>query len=567
MFFKFFKNNLYLIAILLIASFFRLYQLSSVPASLFGDEVDVGYQAYSILKTGRDYSGNFMPLHFHSLAEWRTPLYLYSAVPTVAIFGISPLGVRLPAVIFGILSIWGFYLLFRILTNNEKLAIIGSFLLSVNPWHLQYSRAGFEVTMLLTFLIFGLYFFFKDLKSGKYLGLSLLLLLLTPLIYSTAKLFTPALLLFLLIVYRKEIFNFPKKNLILSIVIGLLVGGLTTYAVLFSGGSQRFNYISVFSDPITEPEIGVLRLNDAKARGETGTGLRPTIIDRAVHNKFVFWGERISSNYLQSLGTDFLFINGDPNPRHMMDNMGMFFKIDALFLIFGTILFFISKDQSIKNKTLIIFWILAGIMPAAITRDGGNHATRLMLILPPLLFLISYGVMEILKKSKLIFLVIFGVLILSFGYYLHMYYVHYPFNSERWWHSGWKESISEIKKIDSSYEKVIITMKDEPAWIFFAGWYEYDPVLWHKEFPIGNDVTLNGFGKISHTGKFYFGSPTDGIYSLGSSIDTKTLYLASSKEIPWNLILEPSLKPAGIKLIKSIAYPSGEPAFYLFTKE
>jgi len=212
MFFKFFKNNLYLIVILLIASFFRLYQLSSVPASLFGDEVDVGYQAYSILTTGRDYSSNFMPLHFHSLAEWRTPLYLYSAVPTVAIFGISPLGVRLPAVIFGILSIWGFYLLFRILTNNEKLAIIGSFLLSVNPWHLQYSRAGFEVTMLLTFLIFGLYFFFKDLKSGKYLGLSLLLLLLTPLIYSTAKLFTPALLLFLLIVYRKEIL-YEEQNL------------------------------------------------------------------------------------------------------------------------------------------------------------------------------------------------------------------------------------------------------------------------------------------------------------------------------------------------------------------
>src|SRR3989339_1389984 len=118
MFFKFFKNNLYLIAILLIASFFRLYQLSSVPASLFGDEVDVGYQAYSILTTGRDYSSNFMPLHFHSLAEWRTPLYLYSAVPTVAIFGISPLGVRLPAIVFGILGVWALYLLIKEISQD-----------------------------------------------------------------------------------------------------------------------------------------------------------------------------------------------------------------------------------------------------------------------------------------------------------------------------------------------------------------------------------------------------------------------------------------------------------------
>src|SRR5258706_15322907 len=107
------KSNIILAAILLIASFLRLSNLSSVPVSMFGDELDVGYHAYSILKTGRDYSGNFMPLHFQSLAEWRTPLYLYSAVPTVAVFGISPLGVRLPAAFFGILGVWGIYLLVK----------------------------------------------------------------------------------------------------------------------------------------------------------------------------------------------------------------------------------------------------------------------------------------------------------------------------------------------------------------------------------------------------------------------------------------------------------------------
>ena len=102
-----------LLIIILFAAFLRLWKLSSVPVSLFGDELDVGYHAYSILKTGKDYSGNFMPLHFQSLAEWRTPLYLYSAVPTVAIFGVSQLGVRLPAAMFGILGVWGLYLLVK----------------------------------------------------------------------------------------------------------------------------------------------------------------------------------------------------------------------------------------------------------------------------------------------------------------------------------------------------------------------------------------------------------------------------------------------------------------------
>lgn len=555
----------YLLSFILVLSLFlRIWNINKVPASLFGDEMDVGYHAYSILKTGRDYAGNFMPLHFHSLAEWRTPLYLYSAVPTVALFGITPMGVRLPAVIFGVLSVLGIYMLVKELTKDKNLSLTAAFFLSINPWSLQYSRAGFEVTMFLSFLIFGLYFFFKSLKNGKHLWVSLFLLLLTPLIYSTAKLFTLILLVFLVTLYWKEIFSIGKKYLIQTLVVGILIGGITSYAVLFSGGSQRFNYISVFSDPVTESEIGVARLNDGRVRGETGTGLNPTFMDRLIHNKFTYWGERIENNYLQSFSTDFLFVNGDPNPRHMMDKMGMFFKLESIALIIGLSLLFLSNSENIKSKVFLAFWILVGVIPSAITRDGGNHATRLIVILPPLLILMAYGFNKFHKFIKFGYL---GLLFVSLFLYLHNYYYHYPFQSERWWHYGWKNAMTEIKNIDANYDKVIITMKDEPAWIFFAGGYEYDPVSWQKEFPIGNDVEVNGFGKISHTGKFYFGSPQGGIYDLEKIIDNKVLYLSSAKEIPWNLIMEPDKKPSGIKLIKSIAYPSGEPAFYLFTKE
>jgi hypothetical protein len=110
-------------------------------------------------------------------------------------------------------------------------------------------------------------------------------------------------------------------------------------------------------------------------------------------------------------------------------------------------------------------------------------------------------------------------------------------------------------------------MKGEPAWIFFAGYYQYSPSLWQKEFPIGNNTEVVGFGKISHTGKFYFGSPEDSvkIYGLGKYIDSKTLYLANASEDGENLILHPDKTPPGLKLIKAIPFPSGEPAFYLFS--
>lgn len=562
---KYFSKNWLLIVIILIASVLRIYKLNEIPVSLFGDELDVGYHAYSILKTGRDYSGNFMPLHFESLAEWRTPLYLYSAVSTVSLFGISPLGVRLPAVIYGILGVFGIYLLVFQLTKIKSLGIITGLLLAVNPWHLQYSRAGFEVTMLLCFLIFGLYFFFKSLEKPNLLWLSTSLLVLTPLIYSTAKLFTPILFVFLFFAYRKEILSVPKKYLKYAAASLIVLGGITAYSTLFSGGGQRFGYIGVFTDPIIEPEVGVDRLRDSLMRGETGVGIQPRFIDRAIHNKFTFVGERIISNYITSLSFDFLFVNGDPNPRHMMDEMGMFYKIEVIALLVGLVLFFMDRNLDVRVKRLVAVWILAGILPASITRDGGNHATRLILILPPLIFLISYGLYKIYDLSKKITLVYLLILFAFFGLYLHNYYVHYPWDSERWWHAGWCDAVAEVKKIDKTYEKMIISMADEPAWIFFAGCYQYDPSKWQKEFPIGNDVDVKGFGKISHTEKFYFGKPEGGIYSLKDNLDEKSLYLASAKEIPWNLIMDPTRVPDGLNLVKTIPFPSGEPAFYVFS--
>jgi 4-amino-4-deoxy-L-arabinose transferase-like glycosyltransferase len=564
------KVKFLLIGILLIASFLRLWKLSYVPISLFGDEADLGYQAYSVLKTGKDYYGNFMPIHFHSLAEWRTPLYLYSAVPTVAVFGISALGVRLPAAIFGILGVWVMYLLVKEISKNENLGLISALLLAISPWHIQYSRAGFEVTELILFLLLGLLFFYKSLANGKFLWLSVLFFTLTPWVYSTAKLFTPLLMLFLLIAYWKNIFSFPKKNLIISFIVLLIVGLPIVWSTLFGGGSQRFDYVGIFSDPTMESEVGTARLVDARARGETGTGLNPTLLDRAVHNKFTFVGNNLLRNYLQPFSFDFLFNNGDPNPRHSIHQMGELYKVEAIALILGLIFFFSSKNQERRVKALIAFWILAGIIPAALTRDGGNHATRLILILPPLIFLVSFGWLEIYglisKKYRLILLGMISFLyFLCIFSYLHNYWVHNPTYSERWWHYGFKDGISYIKENQKDYDKVVISTAGEPPWIFFAGFYEYDPASWQKNFPIGNDVVVPGIGKVSHIDKFYFGSPSGGVYDWGGAIDSKTLYLATAKEVNVNLIMEPQRTPGNLTLLKAIAYPSGEPAFYLFT--
>lgn len=161
-----------------------------------------------------------------------------------------------------------------------------------------------------------------------------------------------------------------------------------------------------------------------------------------------------------------------------------------------------------------------------------------------------------------------ALLTLGFIFYQHNYWIHNPWDSERWWHSGFEESINAIKEIEEDYDKVIISMINEPAWIFFAGWYEYPPDKWHEGYPF-KDSYLEGFGGLSYIDKYYFAAVREedgGIYALPQYIDEKTLYLAVASEIGENLVMFPGKTPSGLTLIKAIPYPSGEPAFYLFTK-
>jgi hypothetical protein len=575
-----------LIFIIAISFFLRIWNINKVPISLFSDELDVGYQAYSIIKTGKDYSGNLFPLVFQSYADYRTPAYIYSSNPTVAIFGISPMGVRLPAVIFGVLDVWIIYLLsnqlikkkigmcprlWRIPDSQRNLGfgILPALMLAISPWHIQYSRAAFEVTQLLFFYLLGTYLFFVSLSNPKYFWLSAFSLALTPWVYSTAKLFTPILILFLFIVWYKDIIKFPKIEIIKSVVVFLIIGVPMIYVTFLGRGSQRFNYISVFTDPTSDTQSGYERLFDAQVRQKNGGGIISKVSSRLIHNKYTFWGSKFINNYYQTFSAEFLFISGDPNLRHSIEGMGQFYKVELFALVFGSVLLCLSKENK-KIKILIAFWILIGVIPASITRDGGNHATRLIIILPPLIFLISYGIAEIGKillfgRKYILLVVYFLLLALNFYTYQHIYWVHNPWYSERSWHAGYKEAIDAVKGEESEYNKIILSNSNDDPKIFLAAYYPYPPAVWQ----LGSGIEyVPGFGELPHYGKYYFGQVDGeiGLMNVSEIMENRTLYVATQSEIKDNLVMKPEKIPQGLKLTKTITYPSGEPAFYLFAK-
>ena len=565
------KSKLIPVAFLLIivlAILLRTFRLDSIPPGLFGDEVDVGYQAYSLLETGRDLTGRFMPFYLKSLSEYRTPLYIYSAVPFVAIFGLNEWGVRLPAVFWGIISIAGIFLVGRKLFGS-KVGIIAMFLMSISPWHLQYSRASFEVTMLLSFLIFGTYFFLKGLEKNRYYFLSVVLLISSIYIYSTAVAFVPMLGLLMIILHWKQIIKTNIKTTLLIVLTAIILLVPVGMSYITGEAKERFSAISIFQDTVLLDKLNLARKGEEFYSIDGEIEKADPQKEIVFHNKLTVFTQVFITNYFKSLSPSFLFSEGDINFRQSIHEMGQEYYFEAILLILG--MFALTKLD--KRKAALIFvWLLLAPIPASLTNQGGFHATRLFIMLVPIALLGGLGTGWILDNwkhlsVKAVAAIVVVLFILNFIFYLHRYYIHYGPESWRWWHIGFKESMSYVNSVEDQYTTVGFNNTYEPALIRFLFWNKYDPELFQNQYRQtleGREEIIPGFKGFRLGEKYFFGTTSQ--KSINESILPNMIYMVSARdEVPgdWNWAKTP---PEGIKVLKTVYNPLGEPIFYVITK-
>ncbi|MBI3342440.1 hypothetical protein HY024_04940, partial [Candidatus Curtissbacteria bacterium] len=111
---------LFLPTIFIATFFFRSFKLSTVPFGLYIDETSIGYNAFSIVSTGKDEYGKKFPLFFAAFGEYKLPVYIYSVALVQLIAGPTDLSVRLPALIYGLLSVIFVYYLTREVLEDAK---------------------------------------------------------------------------------------------------------------------------------------------------------------------------------------------------------------------------------------------------------------------------------------------------------------------------------------------------------------------------------------------------------------------------------------------------------------
>ena len=339
------KKYLFLLIILFFGAFLRLYKVPAVPPGLYIDEISDAYNGYEILTKGVDEHGVRYPLWFQAFGEYKMPAFVYGAAVGIAIFGRTDFAVRFPALVSGILTLLIFYFLVENLAKFGRkylpfappiLALTATLFLTISPWHIQFSRAGFDATIALPFYLLGLLCAILAYKKKQsfLLILSFLSLALTGYSYNAYRLLVPA--TFLVIA---AIFIIKQKQMLKGIILSALVFIiLITPMIMFtltSAGMTRFAETSAFTAYASFP-----------------------LMEKLIHLPIIFLG-----NYLSYFSLNFLFNVGDGIGRHQIAGFGPMQYWEFPFLVIG-IYFFIKNWKS--PFSLVVFALLFSVPFSAV---------------------------------------------------------------------------------------------------------------------------------------------------------------------------------------------------------
>ncbi|HJY98720.1 MAG TPA: glycosyltransferase family 39 protein [Patescibacteria group bacterium] len=496
----FLKKYWLLILAIIIASFLRFYKLDTVPA-LNADEAAIGYNAYSLIQTGKDEHGNTWPIHFQSFNDYKPGLYFYAIIPFIKFFGLNEWAVRVPGALIGVLTVLVIYFLSKELFKNEKIAGISALFLAISPWHIHFSRGGWEVNLATFLITLGVLTFLKVAKnpSIKNLALSIIPFALSLYAYHAARIIAPILGIGLIAIYRKELLT--KKNLkaLTVCVLFLIVLLFPLVSDLAKGGVlSRAAGVGLFAD-----QGPINRINEQ--RGEhANVGI---ISARFLHNKLVNYGLAFLGNWAAHYHGLFLFVSGDDIERDKVPETGQMYMLDILFVLVG--LYFLARSKQDKGKAFVYFWLLAAPLAAALTFQA-PHALRSQNMVIPLILVSSLGFHGIIswlnqKKMRLGTILLLLVVVLGFARYQHMYWVHmakeYPFSSQY----GIKELTQYLSQNKDNYQKIYVSDKYDQPYILFLFYMKYSP----ENFQGNHSLTPRdkfGFSTVRDFDKFHFES-------------------------------------------------------------
>lgn len=343
---KFKFSSLLFLIILILGVFIRVYKLNQIPPPIHVDEAFMAQSAIAILEKSR------------SLLETHASITVIGNLLTAILIktlGVSIVSLRLPSVIFGILTNIFLYLLVKRLFN-EKIALISLMVGSLSHLSIVYSRISLPNIQAPFFFVLTL--FLVNLAMIK--NHQLLAILAGISTASSLYSYTGAkIILFLVPIFIIFKIKSIKKNFLLPFILSFLFCSLPI--IFYSFGNNNY----------TEREHQAFIFNNPK-----------------------YWQDRWQTNslfqvILNQAKTNFLsFVNqGDYSTQYgngvNLDKISSYLLL-SFFLILIPLLFFLYKKNKKNEFRNILYFIFsfATILVIVSLTDSPPLSTRLLMLYP-----------------------------------------------------------------------------------------------------------------------------------------------------------------------------------------
>lgn len=213
----------------------RTYQLTELPAGFFCDEAGNGVNAYSLLRTGRDETGARWPLYVWSFGvSYKNPVFLYSAMLPMAVLGPTELAVRLTAALYGAGTVVAMFYLGRALMG-PLVGVLAALLLAICPWHVHFSRIGYELITLPFFFTLAMTSLVRWTQGRRTLAQAMVLFGLCLYTYVPAKLIVPLFLAAFALLFWRPLRQRWRETGVAALLLLLTAAPV----ILFDAAHQR----------------------------------------------------------------------------------------------------------------------------------------------------------------------------------------------------------------------------------------------------------------------------------------------------------------------------------------
>lgn len=469
-------------SVLIISIFLRFYLLDQIPPGLNADEASLGYDAYSILLTGKDQYGKLFPIFLRSFGAYQSPLYAYLTTLPIAMFGLSIFSVRFLSALAGVLIVvLTFFMIWGRKNNSFWQGLLTAFIISIAPWSVFFSRTAVEASLSLLLVVFGFFLLLRSLQKPTFFIIASIIFGISTYAYQAQRLSSLIFLLGFIIIFLKHFLK-NKKFILIGFILFFIIQIPQLLLINTEAGTRRLNQVNYFSRDYFDQNGGSLK--------STPFG----------HQIYIF--NQFSSHYLAYFSPRNLFFDPDPQEVRSTPDLSVFYTWMIVPLLFGFMVFWErGKEPPVKIMLLLM---VTSVIPAALTREP-FYTLRVLPLFWVLSITLALGGYEILYKLRFNFLrfsLLAIVSVFSFTVLYNSYFILLKY--ERSSEYGFPY-IELVKKSERSISQkfVVDISRQSQAYIWFAFFAKYDPKKLQDQ---GKDVLDNYYNASSFDGRRIIGN-------------------------------------------------------------